>query len=166
MSSWLSRDTFRTIVDTTPLISIDLLVRDAAGRILVGKRVNRPAQGFWFVPGGRILKNETIADAFLRLTENELGQRTDIRSARYLGLYEHFYEDSIFSDEGPEVSTHYIVNGFEIHLPESQQSLPYEQHNEYLWMTEDDFMDDPGVHNHSRWYLDDSKGFMNFSVGR
>lgn len=164
MSSWLSRDTFRTIVDTTPLISIDLLVRDAAGRILVGKRVNRPAQGFWFVPGGRILKNETIADAFFRLTENELGKRTDIRSARYLGLYEHFYDDSIFSDEGLAVSTHYIVNGFEIHLPENQQSLPYEQHNEYLWMTEDDFRHDPGVHIHSRWYLDDSKGFKNFSV--
>ena len=85
MSSWLSRDTFRTIVDTAPLISIDLLVRDSAGRILVGKRVNRPAKGFWFVPGGRILKNETIAEAFLRLTEAELAQKIDISSARYLG---------------------------------------------------------------------------------
>ena len=164
MSSWLSRDTFRTIVDTTPLISIDLLVRDSAGRILVGKRVNRPAQGFWFVPGGRILKNETIAQAFLRLTEAELAQKIDISSARYLGLYEHFYEDSIFSDEGTAVSTHYVVNGFEIHLAEGQKSLPYEQHNEYRWMTEGDFMKDTGVHIHSRWYLDSSKGFINVSA--
>ena len=159
MSSWLSRDTFRTIVDTAPLISIDLLVRDSAGRILVGKRVNRPAKGFWFVPGGRILKNETIAEAFLRLTETELGQKIDIGSARYLGLYEHFYEDSIFSDDGSQVSTHYVVNGFEIHLDEGQKALPYEQHNEYRWMIEGDFMKDTGVHIHSRWYLDDSKGF-------
>jgi hypothetical protein len=45
MSQWLDRDTFKTIIDTTPLVSIDLLVRNAQGQILVGKRVNRPAQG-------------------------------------------------------------------------------------------------------------------------
>ncbi len=53
MTQWLDRDTFKTIIDTTPLVSIDLLLRNAQGQILVGKRVNRPAQGFWFVPGGR-----------------------------------------------------------------------------------------------------------------
>ncbi len=98
------------------------------------------------------------------MTEAELAQKIDISSARYLGLYEHFYEDSIFSDEGSAVSTHYVVNGFEIHLAEGQKSLPYEQHNEYRWMTEGDFMKDTGVHIHSRWYLDNSKGFINVSA--
>ena len=86
MKHWLDDDTFKTIVDTTPLVSIDLLVRNVDGQILVGKRVNRPAQGFWFVPGGRILKNERLSDAFARLTEAELGIRLDIVSACYLGL--------------------------------------------------------------------------------
>ena len=97
---WLDRDTFKTIIDTTPLVSIDLLVRNAQGQILVGIRVNRPAQGYWFVPGGRILKNERLAEAFSRLTEAELGLKLDIKHARYLGLYEHLYDDSIFTD-GP-----------------------------------------------------------------
>ncbi len=36
--------------------------------------------------------------AFSRLTEAELGLRLDINKAQYLGLYEHFYDDSIFTD--------------------------------------------------------------------
>jgi colanic acid biosynthesis protein WcaH len=43
---------FKKIVESTPLISIDLVVRNDQGSVLLGKRTNRPAQNFWFVPGG------------------------------------------------------------------------------------------------------------------
>jgi len=160
MKQWLAKDTFKTIVDTTPLVSIDLLVRDAAGQILVGKRVNRPAQWFWFVPGGRILKDERLADAFSRLTEAELGICFDINEARYLGLYEHFYEDSIFTAYDVCVSTHYVANGFEVVLLKGYSALPYEQHNEYRWLSEGEFVASEEVHVHSRWYVDKGKGFL------
>jgi colanic acid biosynthesis protein WcaH len=161
----LDRETFKAIVDATPLVSIDLLVRNAQGQILVGKRVNRPAQGFWFVPGGRILKNERLAEAFSRLTEAELGLKLDIKNARYLGLYEHFYDDSIFTDDHTVVSfqvvsTHYVVNGFEVVLPESHVNLPCEQHNEYRWLSEEEFKTSDEVHVHSRWYVDPELGFL------
>lgn len=159
-SQRLSRVMFEGIVNSTPLVSIDLLVRDYEGRILVGKRINRPAQGYWFVPGGRILKNERLSEAFARLTEVELGIRLDITTARYLGLYEHFYDDSIFTDDGDTVSTHYVVSGFEVVLPEGYSSLPYEQHNEYRWLHEEEFRTSDKVHVHSRWYLDNEKGFL------
>ena len=158
VKTWLEAQTFQTVVDSTPLVSIDLLVRDSSGRILVGKRVNRPAQGYWFVPGGRILKNERLADAFARLTKAELGIELSIKSAYYLGLYEHFYEDSIFTDNG--VATHYVVSGFEVTLPEGYQGLPYEQHNDYRWLSEIEFKTSHDVHIHSRWYLDTEKGFL------
>jgi colanic acid biosynthesis protein WcaH len=44
----LAEDTFKKIVASTALVSIDLLVRDTQGNILLGKRVNRPAQGAWW----------------------------------------------------------------------------------------------------------------------
>jgi colanic acid biosynthesis protein WcaH len=62
---WLGKQTFKTIIDTAPLVTINLLVPNFQGQILVGKRVNRRAQGFWFVLGGRILKIEYLAEAFL-----------------------------------------------------------------------------------------------------
>jgi colanic acid biosynthesis protein WcaH len=158
--------TFKTIIDCTPLISIDLVVRDSSGRVLLGQRLNRPAQGFWFVPGGRILKGESLADAFRRLTLVELGIEFDIADARYLGLYEHFYDDSIYTDaaKGVAVSTHYVVNGFEVVLPSADDlasgDLPDEQHGAYQWFGEDELMASDEVHVHSQWYFDKDKGFL------
>ncbi|MFC4195069.1 NUDIX domain-containing protein [Novosphingobium lubricantis] len=63
----LPLDTFLRVVDATPLIAIDLIVPNEDGGYLLGHRVNRPAQGFWFVPGGRIHKNERLDDAFRRI---------------------------------------------------------------------------------------------------
>lgn len=158
----LDRDTFKTIVDKTPLISIDLVVRNSVGEVLLGQRLNKPAQGFWFVPGGRILKDESIANAFKRLTLNELGITIDIKDARYLGLYEHFYPGSIFSDDVTQssVSTHYVVNAFEVVFPEYNVELPKEQHGEYRWFSEDELLASVEVHDHSKWYFDKTKGFI------
>lgn len=49
---------FKTIVDNTPLISIDLIIYNAKSEVLLGKRNNPPAKAHYFVPGGRIYKNE------------------------------------------------------------------------------------------------------------
>ena len=57
---------FSSIIEHAPLISMDLVVRDMAGNVLLGKRLNRPAQGYWFVPGGRIRKGEHFDAAFSR----------------------------------------------------------------------------------------------------
>lgn len=53
---FLRHEDFATVVRSTPLISIDLIVENAHGEFLLGKRLNRPAQGYWFVPGGRVQK--------------------------------------------------------------------------------------------------------------
>jgi colanic acid biosynthesis protein WcaH len=69
----LPLDIFEIVIEAMPLISIDLTVRNSKQEILLGRRLNRPAQGYWFVPGGRILKDETIEDSFNRLLKVELG---------------------------------------------------------------------------------------------
>lgn len=154
--SFLTPDDFRLVVGSTPLISIDLVVKSPDGKVLLGKRLNKPAKGFWFVPGGRVLKNEALAAAFLRLTNAELGFEVAIEDARYLGLYEHFYDDSALSDN---VSTHYVVNAFVIELSESVSALPVEQHSDYQWLSEADLLNADDVHNHSKWYFMNEIGY-------
>ena len=61
------------IIKATPLVSIDLVIRNPTGKVLLGKRINRPAKGYWFVPGGRIIKNETIGHALKRIFKAEVG---------------------------------------------------------------------------------------------
>ncbi|MDO6565297.1 GDP-mannose mannosyl hydrolase [Amphritea sp. 1_MG-2023] len=155
-NKFLAPDEFKLVLDSTPLISIDLVVKDSDGKVLLGKRLNKPAKGYWFVPGGRVLKNERLEAAFARLTEIELGIKLNINSAHYLGLYEHFYHDSALSDV---VSTHYIVNAFVIELSEPLSSLPVEQHSDYRWLNENELLNATDVHDHSKWYFMNEKGY-------
>lgn len=160
-NQFLDSDTFKTIIDKTPLTSIDLVVRDVTGRVLLGQRLNRPAKGGW---EGRILNNESLANAFKRLTFEELGIELEIENAKYFGLYELFYEDSIYTDEEKSnaVTTHYVVNGFEVTLPvtKSKGQMPSSQHDDYHWFSKEELMASNVVHEHSKWYFESTKGYL------
>ena len=47
---FLRQEDFATVVRSTPLVSLDFIVENSRGEFLLGKRTNRPAQGYWFVP--------------------------------------------------------------------------------------------------------------------
>ena len=152
---FLEKTEFTQVIANTPLVSIDLVVKNPQGQFLLGWRKNRPAKNFWFVPGGRIQKNERLQDAFIRLTEAELGQRIKMNDAQWKGLYEHFYDDFVFSDETDEqVSTHYVVLAFEVTVDSSDFELPNGQHTGYRWASKDEILVDEQVHKHSRWYFE------------
>lgn len=148
----LAENTFRIIVESTPLVSIDLLVRDTQGNILLGKRVNRPAQSAWFVPGGRVLKDEPIEQAYTRLLKIELGM--DKTSSSFKGVYQHFYDDN-FSEE--PFTTHYVVLAYEVIFNGDISSLPVAQHNDYRWFSEMALLNNDDVHIHTKWYFQKDK---------
>ncbi|MCG7601006.1 GDP-mannose mannosyl hydrolase [Halomonas sp. McH1-25] len=151
---WLSEQTFRTVVESTPLVSIDLVIRNREGRILLGRRLNRPAQGFWFVPGGRIQKNEPLDEAFQRITKYELGQVFTRRQARLMGIYEHFYRDSVFGKEEEMPDTHYVVLGYSMFLPDDFNLVPPAiQHSDYRWWRRDEMTSSPEVHEYTQAYV-------------
>ncbi|SFH36121.1 GDP-mannose mannosyl hydrolase [Modicisalibacter xianhensis] len=151
---WLSEQTFRTVIASSPLVSIDLVIRNREGRILLGRRLNRPAQEFWFVPGGRIQKNEPLDEAFLRITKYELGQSFTRRQARLMGVYEHFYPDSVFGPEGKAPDTHYVVLGYTMFLPDEFNLVPPAlQHSDYRWWRRDEMLVSPEVHQYAQDYL-------------
>lgn len=150
---WLPDQVFKTVISSTPLISIDLVVRNNQNQVLLGKRLNAPAKGFWFVPGGRVQKDEILDDAFTRLIKEELGTEVVVKrsEANFLGVYEHFYEENVFDDTA---TTHYIVLGYEIQLHQNQViSLPKIQHEDYMWMTEQELLNNDLVHLYSKNYL-------------
>ena len=151
---WLDKAHFVQIVAATPLISLDLIVRNDQGQVLLGRRLNRPAQGYWFVPGGRVRKNEPLDAAFLRLTQEELGFATSRECACFLGTYEHFYTDNF---SGDDFSTHYVVLGYELAWLGHQDSLPVNQHDQYCWFGMDELLQDPSVHQHTKDYFLDRK---------
>ncbi len=144
---------FVQLVCALPLVSVDLvLVRDGR-EILLGLRNNRPAQGSWFVPGGRILKDEPRAAALQRVAARELGI-ADVAALRprLLGVFEHFYPDCFAGDIG--VSTHYVVIAHRIDVA-AGFAVPGidDQHQALRWWPIAEAAVDKGVHRYSQDYL-------------
>jgi len=96
----LGREEFLEVVERAPLVSIDVIVRRGDGRVLLGRRTNEPAKDFWFVPGGRIYKNERLEAAFRRICEAELGKPFAIGEAKFLGVFEHLYPTNFAGQPG------------------------------------------------------------------
>lgn len=158
---WLDEEHFNMAVKALPLISIDLcIVSDR--NILLGKRNNRPAQGWWFTPGGRIRKGEAWDVALVRIAKEEIGHNSFVASqAHLMGAWDHFYDDSAFSDR---ISTHYInLPHYCLLNPEQIYDfiLPFgeaEQHSEWRWESVESVIADSKVHSYVRayaqWLLD------------
>jgi colanic acid biosynthesis protein WcaH len=147
---FLSAEDFSTVVRSTPLISIDLIVENQAGEFLLGQRTQRPAQNFWFVPGGRVQKDETLERAFARLTEAELGTAFTLEDGEFYGVWQHFYDDNF---SGTDFSTHYVVLGFRLRVDADALQLPDAQHSEYQWLTPEELLARDDVHDNSRAYF-------------
>lgn len=142
---------FLHIIAATPLVSIDLILRDREGNVFLGKRVNRPARDYWFVPGGRIRKNERLHEAMERISEAELGLRLTLPHAKLMGAYEHIYEDNFFGEEG--VNTHYVVLAYEYHLDDDAHITLDTQHAEAKWWKPDDLLSSADVHENTKAYF-------------
>lgn len=154
MKGILSESLFSTVIENTPLVSIDLIVENPSGQILLGQRLNKPAKSFWFVPGGRILKSETMECAFSRLTLNELNKIIPIENACLQGAYEHFYQDSFVDDN---ISTHYVVLAYKIKENIDINILPDEQHRHYKWFDKNELLSSDAVHFYTKNYFQDRK---------
>ncbi len=152
--AWLSQEQFTSAVDALPLVSIDLCITDPEGRLLLGLRRNTPAQGFWFTPGGRVRKNEPLAEALARVGREELGLAPEITSrATLMGAWDHFYPDSAFSDS---VSTHYVnlPHWLQLAADEVASLVPPtdEQHSAWRWLSVVEEAEDLSVHSYPRLY--------------
>ncbi len=147
----LDSATFLKIVELTPLVSIDLIVFNEGGEVLLGYRRNRPAQDCWFVPGGKILKDERIPSAIRRIALTELGLELNPTLSKFKGVYEHLYGDNFAGAEG--ISTHYIVLAHEFYLPADARINGDEQHAELRWWSTSDLLAAPDVHENTKAYF-------------
>lgn len=128
----LPPDRFRDAVAALPLVSIDFCLTTADGLILLGLRRNAPARGYWFTPGGRIRKLETLDAARHRIFTEETGfDAALLQTAALMGAWDHLYPDSALD---PDLPTHYINLPHRIVLP-AVLPLPdvSDQHAAWRW---------------------------------
>lgn len=148
----LKHDELAQVVRLAPLVSIDLIIEDDRGRVLLGMRTNEPARGFWFVPGGRILKNERIGHAFERVMKDELGIDADYSCAQFIGAFDHIYDTNFAQQQG--FGTHYVVLAHRVKLTDSVDISADNQHSELVWFDKAQILNDEKVHPNTKAYFE------------
>ena len=148
---------FQQAVAALPLVSVDWVLTNPAGELLVGHRLNAPARGTWFTPSGRIRKGEPLAAALRRVAAEELGLAEEragwlAQRCESMGAWDHFYPDAAFS---PTVPTHYVALPYAVRLSAAEVNalgLPVgEQHGHWQWLPLTQAADT--VHEHVKPYV-------------
>lgn len=132
---------FQQTVQYFPTVSINLLIQNAAGEFLYVMRNNNPAKGVYWVPGGRILAGETLADAAARLLQEEVGIEADI------AYISPVFQEEIFSTNDFDESdkglypdsihhVHYLATAAYVPLSTEQEITLDHQSSDYCWKKE------------------------------
>jgi 8-oxo-dGTP diphosphatase len=87
----------------TPLLTVDCVAIDAAGRVLLIERRNPPFKGQLALPGGFVEPGESVEDACRRELLEETG--VNVRKFRLVGVYSKPGRDP----RGPTVSIAFLA---------------------------------------------------------
>ena len=117
--NWIEEPLYDLIKEKMPLPCVDLLVIHN-GRLLLMLRNNEPGKDFWFTPGGRIHKNESLKAAVIRVLEKETGLKAD--KICQIGTMSHLW---------PNVHT--VTTYFTIQV-NSEEVKPNDEHRDYRWV--------------------------------
>ena len=72
-SSGLPEEVFLFISRITPIVNVDLLIKDENGRILLSWRDDQYAGTGWHIPGGVVRFKENLEKRLLKVAEAEIG---------------------------------------------------------------------------------------------
>ena len=122
--------------------------RRSRGRHPDGLAKQRAGKKYLVRSGGRIQKNERIAEAFERILRAETGLQIPFREAEFGRAYEHLYAENCFGDPG--FGTHYCVLAYMLRLDHQPNLGMDNQHSKFAWLPPSS----PNIHAYSRAYFD------------
>ena len=95
---------YTQILEHMPICAVDFVLLHQ-GKVLLALRKDEPAKGQWWIPGGRVLKNETLIDAVKRKAKQEMG--VDVEIIRKIDSYEVMFTEAPFPDV--KTGVHYLA---------------------------------------------------------
>lgn len=115
----ITPEMFRSFLSVLPLATVNILVTRGLEVLLV-KRLNEPAKGYWYTPGGIIRKGETIEESALRVCREETG--LTVRILDLLGVYDEHWPRGYFTEDVQIVTMCYWAEPIEGTLRTDWQS--------------------------------------------
>lgn len=106
----LNAKLYRQILASIPIPCVDLVITDGKKFLLV-KRKNKPAKNKWCVPGGRVLKNETLKQAVKRKVEEETGLNK-FKVLKFIAVKEYFSSESEFGPATHTINSIFLIKAY------------------------------------------------------
>tara|TARA_E500000178_G_C17017483_1_gene753755 strand:+ start:1122 stop:1574 length:453 start_codon:yes stop_codon:yes gene_type:complete len=123
---------YAKIIHSIPVVTVDLVIFNLEkNKVLLFKRNNEPLKDNYYTPGGRVNKNETLNNAIIRKSKEELGIDIEINNLQYCGMMEEFFETTKF--EKVSNGTHHINILYKFTLNNIDNIKLDNQHNEFKW---------------------------------
>lgn len=120
MAVWIEEELYLKIRDVMPIPTVDAITTHK-GKLLLLLRNNPPVKDVWWVPGGRIMRGESLEEAVVRKLHEETG--LEGRIIRKVGVINH-----IFSE------VHIISIFFNVEAEDDKVQLD-EEHRAYKWVS-------------------------------
>ena len=118
-SQYVPIEEYARLMSVAPIPAVDLIVvRGGGTKVLLGRRTDHPAKGYWFVPGGRLLRDETVPEAVRRISCRELG--VELEAGRGLGVYHHRHPRDAL---GTAAGCHFVVFAVVVRWPEEENEV-------------------------------------------
>lgn len=80
---------YKKIIQCLPIVSVEAIIEND-GSLLLMKRKNKPAKDYWWFPGGRIKKGETLQEALFREVKEETG--LTLTESRLINVYSRLFD--------------------------------------------------------------------------
>lgn len=126
----ISDDLYKQMLLNLPILCVDLIIQNSKGEYLLVKRDNEPVKGLWWIPGGRVIKNDDVYVSAQKKCMQEIG--VDINDWRVVGIYDDQYDTNA---HGLDTRIHTLsilcrtnvhVEASEIRLDEQSSKVEYQ----------------------------------------
>ena len=130
----IDKDLYNKIIQVMPIPCVDIIIGDRLNNILLIKRMNEPAIGQWWFPGGRILFKEKRTEAVERIVFKECGIAASPKTE--MGTYDLFLPIAGGTSISHAVTTLYYVQVESLHtlaIRLDDQSGFFQIHKMNMW---------------------------------
>ena len=105
---FLSESQYRSVLDSVPICCVDIIIQYDGKILLIHRKESEDMGDLWWIPGGRIHKNETFENAVKRKALVETGLCVNIIKKGQ--SYEGFYESKKSSSGIHFITTVFVTN--------------------------------------------------------
>ncbi len=104
---FVSEFQYCSILDVMPISCVDVIIQHESKILLIHRKKSEDMGDLWWIPGGRIHKNETFENAVKRKAVTETGLQVHV--LKKCNSYEGFYESKKCDSGTHFITTVYIT---------------------------------------------------------